>query len=536
MSRVDPNSAKHRDAAADSGSAIDDARIGQVFAGRYEIVRRLGTGGMAVVYAGLDRMLQREVALKILKPQVMDDPNAVERLRREARAAGQLHHRHIITFHDVGTSDGTVFIVMELLRGLTLSAERRRCQRLAAARVARIGAQIASALRVVHGAGIIHRDLKPDNVFLIEHAVDDFCKLLDFSIAKLPATLIDGRITQTGTVHGTPHYMPPEQAIGDPVSPASDVYSLGAVLFELLVGRAPFHANNVVELLTVQSTEDAPRVRTLEPDCPRALDDLIARMLARQPHERPATAEMVDQELRTIADLCQSKGGEPPPLPRKRMPAADRTAKSNAYEPEDTGGDRPTGPMSVPEVLAPEAVQGGARAAAADDVTPDSHKVRRPQSVRSRTVSRRSVSRQSVSGHNVPQRGASTNLESQDTASRGAGASSPPPPRQPAERAGTRAVARASGRTMQPRKPTVPEKGAPQVAAAVAAHDVAPQFALDVAPQFALDVAPQAPDAPPLSLPSALAPEGRAPERNHRSTLPSWSGQTAPGVEPVGDE
>ncbi|MCO4763699.1 MAG: protein kinase [Myxococcales bacterium] len=375
-----------------SNSAIDDVRIGQVFAERYEIIRRIGTGGMAVVYGGRDRMLQRDVAIKILKPAVMDDPSAVERLRREARAAGQLHHRHIITFHDVGMGEGAVFIVMELLRGRTLAAERRRCQRLDSARVARIGAQVASALRVVHAAGIIHRDLKPDNIFLLEHAGDDFSKLLDFSIAKLPATLVDGRITQTGTVHGTPQYMPPEQAIGDPVSPASDIYALGAVLFEMIVGKAPFHATNVLELLAVQSTEDAPRVRTLEPDCPEALETLIAQMLARQPHQRPVSAEAVEQALAEIVAECLEKGTEPPPLPhgKKKLADAAKTARNDVFEPPSDITESPTVPLDKPLVTAPSALH--ATSSKAKPKKSHSSAVARPKSVKSRAVARRTGS------------------------------------------------------------------------------------------------------------------------------------------------
>jgi len=465
-----------------NSSTIDDVRIGQVFADRYEIVRRIGTGGMAVVYAGIDRMLMRDVALKILKPQVMDDPYAVERLRREARAAGQLHHRHIITFHDVGSCDGTVFIVMELLRGRTLAAERRRCRRLPAARVVRIGMQVASALRVVHEAGIVHRDLKPDNVFLLEHATDDFCKLLDFSIAKLPSTLAAGRITQSGAVHGTPHYMPPEQAVGDPVSPASDIYSLGAVLFELLVGRAPFQAASAVELLTVQSTEDAPRVRFFEPDVPEALDELVASMLSRSSHQRPATAERLYDALLVIAEQCEKNRGEPPRLQRKRIAAADQTLQSAPFQLPIEESERPTTLMDAIKIRAPSASQSPATEVVVTALRPKSRAVQRPTSSRGAAASRRS----------------NTSMPSRSASSR---------------HAASRAVARARQRAVQRED----SGGAPPPSDAEQ-NERDPQSGPPEPPK-------------PFDLPDAPAKKRRPSSRNHRSTEPNWSGQSSPALK-----
>ena len=285
-------------------SAAGNRLIGAIFADRYEIVGHLGSGGMADVYEGHDRMLKRDVAIKILRDDSSNDEIAAKRLQREARAAGQLHHPHIITFHDVGMVDGRLFIVMEKLIGRTLGAEREVVGgRMPALRACRIGAQISAALRCVHSANIVHRDLKPDNVYMMNRGANDWIKLLDFSIAKLPEELIDGRLTQTGTIFGTPYYMAPEQAMGDPVCFQTDLYALGAMLFELVTGRPPFLADNAIKLLAKQSLETAPRISSTGVRVPAALDDLVESMLEKVPWHRPATASDVQVLLESIVEM-----------------------------------------------------------------------------------------------------------------------------------------------------------------------------------------------------------------------------------------
>ena len=320
-------------------SAADDPLIGQTFARRYEIRARLGSGGMAVVYAGHDKMLMRDVAVKILRPEASGDPTAAKRLQREATAAGQLHHPNIITFHDVGVAGDQLFIVMELLRGGTLSDVRERAGgALTVLRPAQVGAQVSAALRCVHGANIVHRDLKPENIFVLDRGGEEDVKLLDFSIAKLPEELVDGRLTQTGTVFGTPYYMAPEQAMGDPVSFHTDLYSLGAVLFEVVAGRPPFVADNPIKLLAKQSLEAAPTLRSLVPEVPRALDELVQAMLEKEPWHRPASAEEVERALRKVAET-EAKGGarERAKAKRKLAGKADKTIQGH-FSDEGVGG------------------------------------------------------------------------------------------------------------------------------------------------------------------------------------------------------
>ena len=318
--------------------------IGQTWAGRYLIRSLLGQGGMATVYAAHDKTLKRDVAVKILREDAVEGLSAARRLEREARAAGRLHHKNIITFHDVGAYEDRTFIVMEHLKGRTLKGELSECRRMPFSRACLIGAQVAAALRVVHAAGVIHRDLKPENIFLVDgHASGDFCKLLDFSIAKLPDAMVDGQLTVTGTIFGTPHYMSSEQAMGDPVTTASDIYSLGTILFEMVAGRTPFIAKNPVDLVTQQGLNPAPRTSEFTKGLPGRFDDLIASMLAKDPAGRPATAQDVQEALQAISKMPQQPSAGGRLRPRKRMPDADRTQVG----PDPSKGGRVTSPSAV---------------------------------------------------------------------------------------------------------------------------------------------------------------------------------------------
>ena len=238
---------------------IKDRLIGRVLADRYEIQSRLGKGGMAVVYQAHDRTFDRLVAVKVLRTDVASDPVASKRLMREAKAAGRLLHPHIITMHDVGATDGMVFVVMELLKGGDLSDLMDAEGQLDVPRSLEIARQIAAALVVAHNQGIIHRDIKPENLFLVDNDTGrDFVKVLDFSIAKLPKQMVTAALTQAGSVFGTPHYMAPEQVEGRTASLQTDIYALGAVLFECIAGYPPFDGDSVVDILMKQAREAPP--------------------------------------------------------------------------------------------------------------------------------------------------------------------------------------------------------------------------------------------------------------------------------------
>jgi eukaryotic-like serine/threonine-protein kinase len=301
----DPSISALADTAADSVVAIKKRRAVQSgdVVGRYELGDEVGEGGMATVFRARDRELRREVAIKVLFPHLAKRPEIVRRFQREARAAATLEHENILRIYDVGGSsaddaqDGgdPPFIVMELVRGRALLAEIEQRGPMFAEVVACIGALLADALAAAHAAGIIHRDVKPSNV-LVSH--DGRLLLADFGVARLETE--DSLVTRTGAVLGTPAYMSPEQAIGDTATAKSDLYSLGATLYQLATGTLPFTGSQAKVLAQLQAGALEPAVKRraeVGPDLSRAID----RMMTLDPNARPDTATSVAAELRSLA-------------------------------------------------------------------------------------------------------------------------------------------------------------------------------------------------------------------------------------------
>ena len=236
----------------------NDVLIGQTLANRYYVQKKLGEGGMGAVYLATHRILEKQVALKVLHGEFARKQDLVERFMQEAKAASRIRHENVIDVSDFGTTpDGLVFFAMELLKGHDLHEEIARAriaqQLLPWVRTKRIFLQICAALSVAHSLGIVHRDLKPENVFLVEFLGDtaDFVKLLpDFGIAKLTEVTEEGRKrTRTGMLFGTPEYMSPEQARGDVADHRVDIYAMGCILFQLITTRVPFEADNFMGVL-----------------------------------------------------------------------------------------------------------------------------------------------------------------------------------------------------------------------------------------------------------------------------------------------
>ena len=235
----------------------DDPLIGRLLGGRYRLAERLGQGGMGTVYRALHTLMDKPVAVKILRAELSSDAEAVARFHREARSASRLDHDHCIRVTDFGQADdGQLYLVMELLDGESLGVVTRRGA-VPPSRAAAIGVAIAEALGHAHEQGIIHRDLKPDNVFLARRARGrELVKVLDFGLAKLASdSALGPSITRDGTVFGTPEYMAPEQAEGEKLDGRTDVYALGVILYQLLCGAVPFKAQGFVALLTKQVSE-----------------------------------------------------------------------------------------------------------------------------------------------------------------------------------------------------------------------------------------------------------------------------------------
>jgi serine/threonine-protein kinase len=321
-------------------TSLPDPRIGTLLAGRYLIEEPIGEGGMAIVYRARHKLVERDVAVKVMNPILASDPVVRERFRREARSAQKLAHPNIIEIFDQGdTEDGTSYIVMELLRGEPLSAFIRR-RDFDVDRAVSVMVQIARGIARAHDLEVVHRDLKPENIFL-SRAEDggDIVKLLDFGIAKSRA---EPQLTAQGELFGTPQYMAPERIMGAEAGSASDLYALGVVFFEMLVGELPFDAADIASFFAMHMHETPPRLRSRHPLVPLALDDLIFRMLAKAPEDRPADAHRVHAAL---VEILQARDISPPT-------DAEYTSSWNPEKPTD---------LHAPTTLAAGATDGWAR-------------------------------------------------------------------------------------------------------------------------------------------------------------------------------
>ncbi|MFF0344995.1 protein kinase [Kribbella sp. NPDC004875] len=254
-----------------------------MLAGRYRTTEILGHGGMGEVYHGYDELLGRSVAVKLLRPDLRD-PFAAARFQREARAAAVVKHPHVVAVYDFGHSNGEYYLVMELVEGRSVTHELALHGPLSPERAVGIVREAAAGLDAAHRHDIVHRDIKPDNLLI---DVDGSVKVADFGIARSPgsSTLTT---TESGTILGTSYYLAPERALGRSATPASDVYALGCVLYQLLVGRPPFEGDDPTTIL-YQHVEVEPAVPA---DLPAPVRDLLRTLLAKDPNDRPTAAEL----------------------------------------------------------------------------------------------------------------------------------------------------------------------------------------------------------------------------------------------------
>lgn len=290
---------------------LQDPLLGRTIAGRYLIEDKIGGGGMGVVYRASHQVIGRDVAIKFLHERYMRDATSRKRFLGEARAANQINHENIIDITDFGeTEDGLVYLVMEYLRGRGLDQEITQGP-LPPARALRIAIQVASGLARAHELDVIHRDVKPANVYLVRRRGDgDQVKLLDFGVARFEREL---RVTDRGTLLGTAEYISPEQLRNGELGPRSDLYALGCVLFEMLVGHPPFQGN-MTEVLVKQMRDAPPTPSVLNPTVPKALDGLVLKMLSKEPAQRHRDAYHLVEELRAQLDGIQPNA-EPAPVP-----------------------------------------------------------------------------------------------------------------------------------------------------------------------------------------------------------------------------
>ena len=270
-----------------------------IFNGRYELHRRLGRGGMAEVYLARDQLLDRPVAVKVLFPALATDQGFVERFRREAQAAANLQHPNIVSVFDWGEANGTYFIVMEYVEGMTLAELLRDEGRLHPDRAAEITADIAAALGFAHRNRVVHRDVKPGNVLITR---DGGVKVADFGIARALSDSSDMNLTKTGSVMGTATYFSPEQARGAPVDPRSDIYSLGCVLYEMTTGHPPFAGDSAVAIAYKHVQENPVPPRRFDPALPETLEAITLKCLAKNPANRYPGAQDLRADLRRFLD------------------------------------------------------------------------------------------------------------------------------------------------------------------------------------------------------------------------------------------
>ena len=286
--------------------------IPQIVAGRFRIERVIGRGGMGTVYRASQLGLERTVAIKVLKQEFAADPAVAERFMREARTMAKLKHPRAAMIFDAGRlADGRPFLVMEYVEGVTLSETLEREGRLTPARAVRIASEICDVLADAHGLGIVHRDLKPSNIMLNERGV---C-VLDFGIAKVLANSTEvtrtHATTESGLIIGTPRYMSPEQCVGQLVGPASDLYSVGVLVYEMLAGHPPFVDQLSSAVLIKQATAPPPPLVALRPDVPRPLALAAHTLLAKNPASRPKTAAaartMLERSIATAASAPSAR-------------------------------------------------------------------------------------------------------------------------------------------------------------------------------------------------------------------------------------
>jgi serine/threonine-protein kinase len=283
-------------------SALAHTLAGRVLDGKYELTARLGAGGMGAVYRARRVHIGDEVAVKVLHPQFVADAQAVERFRREARAAAVLRHPNVVTIHDFGEARGDeapAYIVMELVEGVSLRELLQREARLPAARAVSLMQDVCAGVGAAHRRQIVHRDLKPDNIIVLPPETDgarETAKVVDFGIAKLRDLSAGSALTAAGTLIGTPYYMSPEQCRGEPLDARSDVYSLGAMLYEMLAGSPPFNAESVTGVVIKHMTEP-PAPLSDVPGVPPALSAVCLRALAKNASDRQPDATTLAREL-----------------------------------------------------------------------------------------------------------------------------------------------------------------------------------------------------------------------------------------------
>jgi serine/threonine protein kinase len=335
-----------------------DPLLGQTLAGKYLVEKLIKRGGMGAVYQGKHVLMDKTVAIKVLRPALAVDDDVVARFSREAKAASRISHPHAVSVTDFGESEnGIVFLVMEYLDGRTLKEIIRSEGAMPLTRAVEIMRQVTGALDAAHGQGVVHRDLKSDNIMLSQTDGGDWAKVLDFGIAKIqqPEGVRDNDITAANLVIGTPQYMSPEQCSQtQPLDARSDIYSLGVIIYEMLAGRVPFTGESATMIMMQHVQDPPPSVLAARPDLPPAVDGVIARALAKVPADRFQTAGELFAALSTAAgeDVVAAPRSIETVTTVPVGPAADDLDEETMVRPRETPPYAPPLPAAATDAMA----------------------------------------------------------------------------------------------------------------------------------------------------------------------------------------
>jgi serine/threonine-protein kinase len=317
---------------------------------RYRLTAQQGSGGMAVIYKAIDIELGRTVAIKILRPSLTNDPTFLVRFRNEARAVANLSHPNIVTVYDVGNEGPTHYMVMEYVEGQDLKKIIKTLGAVPVQRALNIAIQICAGIGFAHRAGLVHADIKPQNILMTK---DDVVKVTDFGIAQALSDTQPGVISSAereGVVWGSPHYFAPEQARGEKPTPASDVYAIGIVLFEMLTGRLPYTGSSQQELALAHIRERVPMVTEFNPAIPDSLAQIVYKVMGKEPSARYRMADQFGQVLAAYRDRGQEQtASNVPPAPSQRAPASPMTTiPAPPLSPSTPPPTQPNQPMQPP--------------------------------------------------------------------------------------------------------------------------------------------------------------------------------------------
>ena len=306
---------------------------GQKINDRYEVIKSIGEGGMANVYLGYDTILDRNVAIKVLRGDLSNDEKFVRRFQREALSASSLAHPNIVEMYDVGEDDGLYYIVMEFIDGVTLKQLLKKRGTLTLSETIDIMLQLTDGMAHAHDSYIIHRDLKPQNIMIKD---DGQIKITDFGIAM---ALNSTQLTQTNSVMGSVHYLPPEQASGKGATVKSDIYSMGIIFYELLTGKLPFKGENAVEIALKQMRDPFPSIREEDDEIPQSIENIILKATAKNPKNRYEDSRSMHEDLLTA--LNEERINEPPIKFKYPEHETDETKKIKKIEdlPKDGESD-----------------------------------------------------------------------------------------------------------------------------------------------------------------------------------------------------